>query len=129
MRKSGDLLSEIPDAIQEPVRTDDSFVRPRCFFFRGSDEERVNALGIGAITLDELIGWNDVESRLRHLADLGDQLAVAPLSIRLPVAMLDFRERYPGHVVDRIAIAFLRDHSLIEEPLERLFEVDESHVE
>ena len=116
----------VPHAIEETIRADDAFVRPRRFFFRRRDEERVDALGVGAEARDEIVGRDNVELRLRHLRQFGRYRLPGRLAHELVAAALHIVERDP--LSDGGAVALLDDHALVEQPRERLLEVAQPHV-
>ena len=119
-------LPNLPDPIEKTKRSHYPLVRPGRFLFGWRDEQRVHALGVGAVAFDQLIRRHDIEPRLRHLPDFGNQLDA--LAIRFLLAKIDFAQRHPGQIARRIAKTFLRDHPLVEQARERLLEVDEPHV-
>src|SRR5206468_7402487 len=94
----GNAGAEVVNAVQEPERPGHAVLGPLRLLLGRSDEERVEPDGVRAELLDQLVGRDGVSAGLRHLLDL------------------------PGRRVDA------RDHSLIEEALEWLLDVDQTHV-
>src|SRR4029078_6611667 len=135
-----DLLPHRPDAAEETggaddalvrsflilwtVRADDAFVGPCSFLVRGRNEQRVDAFRVRTEALDQFVGRYDIESRLRHLPDFGNELAICAFLVGLVVAPLHVGQSHSSHVLSGIAIALLRDDALIEKPREGLFEID-----
>jgi hypothetical protein len=64
---------QTPGAVQELERTFHGAIVPLGIFFGRPDEQRVDALGVGAVLRDERVGRHHVALVLRHLgAVLGD---------------------------------------------------------
>ena len=78
-------LAEIPDTVEEALRALDGLVGPGNGLLKVADEHDVQAHGICAVLIDDIIGVDDVAAGLRHLlAALAEDHAVAgALLIRL----------------------------------------------
>ena len=64
-----DLLRHPPEPLQEAVGAGDRLVVPLHFVLGRAEEEGVDALGVGAHLVDQLVRRDGVALRLRHLLD------------------------------------------------------------
>ena len=125
-----------PDAPQEAHRAFNGVVRPHGRVFRPTDEHDVEARGVGAVLVDQVLRVDAVSFALAHLADAAvlhygtvSECAAVDVSFFVErVLYLGRRDVVLRAFVGRLEEDVIQEHAVVGHAFERFIKLQQTHV-